>query len=149
LEESQMKREKYYDFLWNWDNPEKGFEFENKAKEYLAFLRKDYSDIITVSVPAENKPYKEGYLKTLNDAIEWLEKIITHNTQMEYISRLLFVKETYHNKYLFFKKINNNEAARGISRAASDLYKGLTNLTQSMIEFQQSNQIPQSINESA
>jgi hypothetical protein len=144
-----MKREKYYDFLWKWDEAEKGYEFENKTKEYLAFLMKNYSSTITVSVPAENKPYKEGYLITLNDAIEWIERIITCNTQKEYLSRLLFVKETYHNKYLFFKKINNNEKARGILKAASDLYKGLTNLTQSMAEFQQNNQIPQNINESA
>jgi len=36
-----MKRPKYYDFLWKWDDAEKGHEFENKIKEYLAFLTKN------------------------------------------------------------------------------------------------------------
>jgi len=133
-----MKRPKYYDFLWNWDNAEKGNEFENKIKEYLAFLTKDYSEVVKIQVPDKNQPYKEGYLIILNGAIKWLERILDSNyPQNDCLSHLLFVKNTYHERCLLWKKIKYNEYVRGQLRAGSDLYKGIANLTQSMIEFQQ------------
>jgi hypothetical protein len=148
--ESHMKREKYYDFLFDWSNVEKGHEFEGKTKECLAFLKKGYSEIFELPVPAGNQRYKEGMLTTLYGAIKWMERIIEcNNPQNNYLSRLLFVKNTYHERHFFLKKIKNSEYARGQFRSASDLYKCLTNLTQSMAEFLQNNQISRNINESA
>jgi hypothetical protein len=145
-----MKREQYYDFLFDWSKTKKGHEFKVKTKEYLAFLKKDYSETFKLSVPAGNQQYKEGFLSTLYGAIKWIENIIDcNNPQNDYLSRLLFVKNTYHERLLVFKKIKNNEYARGQLRSASDLYKGLTSLTQSMAEFLQNNQTPHNMNESA
>jgi hypothetical protein len=130
-----MKRERYYDFLFDWSKTKKGHEFKEKTKEYLAFLKKDYSETFKLSVPAGNQPYKEGFLSTLYGAIKWIENIIDcNNPQNDYLPRLLFVKNTYHERYLLYKKIKNNEYVRGQLRAASDLYKGLTHLTSSYAE---------------
>jgi type IV secretory pathway TraG/TraD family ATPase VirD4 len=142
-----MKREKYYDFLFDWNNVEKGHEFEKKAREYLDFIARDYSE--TNKPPCYIQKYKQGMLAVLKGAIDTISKFLGYDDpQKDYLVFFLEIKEKYHKMYLLFKKdralgkavnIQIEEYVRGQFRAASDLYKGLTHMTQSMIEFQQSN----------
>jgi hypothetical protein len=139
-----MKREKYYDFLFDWSNAEKGHEFEGKTKEYLAFLINDYSSTNNIPDrsydPAFNN-YKQGTVTVLKSAIDIINKFLDYNnSQKNYLAYFLIIQEKYHNMYLSLsKKDKNNEYVRGHLRASSDLYKGLTHLIQSIIEFERNN----------
>jgi hypothetical protein len=128
-----MKRERYFDFLFAWDETEKGNEFENKSKEYLAFLEKAYSEISGLSSD-NNHSYIQGNLTTLNSAIETIKKFLDDSgTEKDYIAFFLGCQKTYHALYLSSKSLKNIEFFRGQLRAASDIYKGLNYLTQSML----------------
>ena len=141
-----MKRERYYDFLWYWINTEKGHEFENKSKEYLNFLIKGHSEINNwPDRPSDLdfNNYKQGTLSILKDAIDAIREFLDYDEpQKNYLAYFLAIRNKYHNIYLH----KDNEYIRGQHRASSDLYKGLTNLTQSMIEFELK-RLPEAISE--
>ena len=120
-----MKREKYYDFLWDWNGSGKGSEFKNKSKEYLDFLARQHSDISSFAIRPSDPDfnnYRQGTLSFLSSAIETIKCFLDSDRP--------------HEHYLdFFWAIMENFS--GQLRATSDMYKGLNNLTQSMLALEQ------------
>jgi len=145
-----MKREKHYNFLFDWANAEKGRELENKTKEYLSFVIKNHSYISKFpdrpSDPVFNN-YKRGTLLILKDAIDAIGNFLDYDEpQKNYLAYLLAIQSKYHNICLSLKKLRGDDYLRGKHRAASDLYKGLSLLVLSMIDFEL-DRLPGAINE--
>jgi hypothetical protein len=63
-----MRSEKYYDFLFKWDNAEKGKEFESKLKEYFDFLIKEFLNLNELKEKSGNDSNRHRYLQGATSA---------------------------------------------------------------------------------